>query len=156
MRRHVFRQVKGASKGSPCAPIPCGCVAAIQELLFRENYSTFLHSSRLFLCTVCYVDNRVFLSADPAARTVPWQVYMSETFYGDYLLLEHVGDEPLLGFRIDTAQRSITMRMPVHASQFRSPLSASQFFVICDGRISISCSAHLSVHPPSCAYRSTA
>ena len=31
--RHVFRQDKGASMGSPCAPILCGCIAAVQELL---------------------------------------------------------------------------------------------------------------------------
>ena len=122
--RHVFRQVKGASMGSPCAPSLCGCVAAVQELLFRENYSSFLLSSRLFLSTFRYVDNRACRSVDPEVRPIPWQVYMSETFYGDSVLLEHVGDEPLLGFRIDTIQRSITVRMPVHASQFRSPLSA--------------------------------
>lgn len=77
--RHVFRQVEGASVGSPCAPILCGCVATIQELLFRENYSTFLQSFRSFLFAVRYVDNRAFLSADPVAGPVPWQVYMSET-----------------------------------------------------------------------------
>ena len=82
--------------------------------------------ARLFLSTVRYVDNRAFLSAEPAVRPVPWQVNMSETFHGDSLLLEHVGDEPLLGFRsIDTVQRNIIMRMPVHASQFRSPSSAN-------------------------------
>ena len=77
------------------------------------------------MCAVRYVDNRAFLSADPVIRPVPWQVYMSETFYGDSLLLEDVGDEPLLGFRIDAAQRSITLRLNTHASQFRSSASAN-------------------------------
>ena len=50
---------------------------------------------------------------------------MSESFYVDSLPLEQVGDEPLLGFRIDAAQRSVIMCLPPHASQFRSSDSAN-------------------------------
>ena len=71
------------------------------------------------------MDNRALMYVEKTHRPLPVQLFCHEHFYGDDLMLENVSDEPLLGFRIDELQRTITARIPEHSSQFRSRASAN-------------------------------
>ena len=65
--------------------------------------------------------------------------FCHEHFYGEDLVLENVSDEPLLGFRIDELQRTITARVPEHSSQFRSRESANAIRFAWSEVVGLSC-----------------
>ena len=135
----VLLQTKGASMGSPCAPIFCGCVDAVHELLFRECFQTFLDSSQFFLLQARYVDTRALMYVERTNRPVPIQLFCHEHFYGEDLVLENVSDEPLLGFRINELQRTITARIPEHSGQSRSRGSANAIRFAWSEVVGLSC-----------------
>ena len=114
-----FRQIQGASMGSPLAPVLCFLVAAEQELLLIRSFRQQLHEAGL-LRAFRYADNRCFFLRQSEMHTDWATMTLQLAFYGLPIELEHVPGEQLLGSTTSTVQGTITMQQPGDITLLRS------------------------------------
>ena len=105
----AFRQHRGASMGSQWAPILCSAVALMREYNFFQVYPMLL-SQPYFAHR--YVDNRALILPANCMHQRQIQLFWRLDFYTAPILLEKVTGNQLLGFCIDTDQRTITFFQP--------------------------------------------
>ena len=117
--RDTFRQVQGASMGSPLAPVLCSLVAAEQEFLLIHSFRQQLQAAGL-LRAFRYADNRCFFLRSSELHTDWAELILQLAFYGLPIELEHVPGEQLLGSTTSTIQGTITMQQPSDITVLRS------------------------------------
>ena len=130
--RFVFQQTCGASMGSQWAPVLYSAVAVFREWTFTQalvNSGTWVQHSFL----TRYVDNRIMVLVNTTPSSTDHDILRWPYFYGRPLVLETVIDDIALGFRIDTRQRSITLKLPTIPQLIRSHRSAGAEGAILSG-----------------------
>ena len=115
----TFRQIQGASMGSPLAPVLCSLVAAEQEFLLIHSFRQQLHAAGL-LRAFRFADNRCFFLRQSEMHTDWATMTLQLAFYGLPIELEHVPGEQLLGSITSTIQGTITMQQPSDITLLRS------------------------------------
>ena len=117
--RDTFRQVQGACMGSPLAPVLCSIVAAEQEFVFRQSFTSQLQDAGL-LRGFRYADNRCFFLRESECATAWARLALPLEFYEAPILLEDVPGEKLLGTTTSVAQGTITMLQPADVTSLRT------------------------------------
>ena len=105
----MFRQHRGASKGSHWAPILCSAMALMREYSFHSVFSQKI-SQPYFAHR--YVDNRVMVLPANYVTCNPVRLFWRLDFCTAPMLLEEVSGLEVLGCTIDPHQQSMTFIQP--------------------------------------------
>ena len=117
----LYYQKQGSSIGSQCSPAICATVVAVQEAIWMRAYNLTFQSRGLF---VRYVDNRLICVPKHVANQTPFQILLALDFYGMPIELEECGSMDILGFTLNTCNKTCSFNFPTEPHQFRHPKSA--------------------------------
>ena len=98
-------------------------IAAIEHG-WHQSFREQIQGCKFFLAR--YVDNRMLIAESSTIQLLPFQTLTLDVFYGSPVILEDVGDEHLLGFDIDTRNRTISFIQPKSQWQIRHYLCRSR------------------------------
>lgn len=88
-----------------------------------SSFQKAVEQPQVFFLSIRYVDNRCILANESEFQQRFLQVLKHEHFYGYPVELETVDTQELLGFQVESAQRTVLYKQP-DRSQLRTPASA--------------------------------
>ena len=91
----VWKQVDGTSIENQISPVLSSLPVVMTELGWSASFPQVVNFPLTFLSR--YVDNRLVIAPRDVHRTLPFQVFSHETFYGHPIVLEPVGNGQFLG-----------------------------------------------------------
>lgn len=123
--QRCFKQIRGSSIGNQISPVLSSIAVAGNERAWLTSWDTWLQGNRELMFCTRYVDNRFCIVPKRLRRSRPIVAFCQPDFYGHPVELENVPDDTdILGFALNTDQRTLTYKIPENSWDYRTPASA--------------------------------